>query len=87
MSPRTIRRMLLTLPLVMPAIHIGWVANGCDVLALSFTTPTNRDAGWTAPAKVGAVNGSTLTNALTMGVGAANASQGASSTASLATSP
>ena len=63
---------------------------GCAVSALSFTTQTNGGAGWTVPAKVGVVNGAlsvTLTNALAMGVGAANACQGASSTVYLAAGP
>lgn len=56
---------------------------GCALGTLSFITQTNGGAGWTVPAKVGAVNGTlpiTLTNALSMGVGAANACQGASFT-------
>jgi len=64
--------------------------SGCAPLALSFTTQTNGGAGWTVQAKVGAVNGTlsvTLKNALAMGVGAANACQGASSTVYLAAGP
>jgi hypothetical protein len=64
--------------------------SGCAVSTLSFTTQTNGGAGWTVPAKVGAVNGTlaiTLTNALTMGVAAANACQGATSTVYLAAGP
>lgn len=64
--------------------------SGCALSALSFTTQTNGGAGWTVPAKVGAVNGTlsvTLTNALAMGVGAANACQGASSTVYLVAGP
>jgi hypothetical protein len=64
--------------------------SGCAVSALSFTTQSNGGAGWTVPAKVGAVNGTllvTLTNALAMGVGAANACQGASSTVYVAAGP
>jgi len=61
--------------------------SGCAVAALSFTTATNGGAGWTVPAKVGAVNGTlsvTLTNALAMDTAAANACQGASFTVYLA---
>lgn len=61
--------------------------SGCAVATLSFPTQTNGGAGWTVPAKVGAVNGTlavTLTNALAMGVGAANACQGATFTVYLA---
>ena len=64
--------------------------SGCDVSALSFTTQTNGGAGWNVPAKVGAVNGTltvTLTNALAMGVAAADACQGASYTVYLAAGP
>lgn len=64
--------------------------SGCAVGTLSFTTQTNGGAGWTVPAKVGAVDGTlpvTLTNALTMGVGAANACQGASTTVYLVAGP
>jgi hypothetical protein len=61
--------------------------SGCAVATLSYTTQTNGGAGWTVPGKVGAVNGTlaiTLTNALSMGVAAANACQGATSTVFLA---
>ena len=64
--------------------------SGCALSTFSFTTQTNGLAGWTVAAKVGAVNGTlsvTLTNALTMGVGAANACQGASFTIYLAAGP
>jgi hypothetical protein len=64
--------------------------SGCVVSTLSLTTQTNGGAGWTVPAKVGAVNGTlsvTLTNALAMGVDAANACQGASFTVYLAAGP
>ena len=64
--------------------------SGCDVSALSFTTQTNGGAGWTVPAKVGAVDSTltvTLTNALAMGVAAADACQGASYTVYLAAGP
>jgi len=63
---------------------------GCVVTTLSFTTQTNGGAGWTVPAKVGAVNGAlpvTLSDALAMGADAANACQGASSTVYLAADP
>ena len=61
--------------------------SGCAVGVLTFTTQTNGGAGWTVPAKVAGVNGTlpiTLTNALAMGSGAANACQGASLTVYLA---
>lgn len=61
--------------------------SGCAVGVLTFTTQTNGGAGWTVPAKVAGVNGTlpiTLTNALAMGAGAANACQGASLTVYLA---
>jgi hypothetical protein len=64
--------------------------SGCAVSTLSFTTQTNGATGWTVAAKAGGVNGTlsiTLTNALAMGVGAANACQGASSTVYLAAGP
>ena len=64
--------------------------SGCATTTLSFTTQTNGGAGWTVPAKFGAFNGTlavTLTNALAMGVGAANACQGASSTVYLVAGP
>lgn len=60
---------------------------GCSVATLGFTTQTNGGNGWTLPARVGVVNGSlpiTLSNALTMGVAAANACQGATFTIYLA---
>jgi len=63
---------------------------GCAVSTFSFTTDTNGGAGWTVPGKVGAVEGTlaiTLTNALAMGVSAANACQGATSTVYLAAGP
>ena len=63
---------------------------GCLLSALSFATQTNGGAGWTAPAKVGAVDGSlavTLTNALTMAEDAANACQGATFSIYLAAGP
>lgn len=63
---------------------------GCALGTFSFASQTNGGAGWTVPAKVGAVNGTlpiTLTNALAMGVGAANACQGADATVYLAAGP
>ena len=50
--------------------------SGCSLAPLSFTTQTNGGAGWTVPAS--GVLPVTLTNALSMGTGAANACQGAS---------
>ncbi len=48
---------------------------GCGLATLSFATQTNGGAGWTVPGS-GALS-VTLTNALSMGIGAANACQGA----------
>ena len=70
------------------AVDVGH--SGCAVSTLTFTTQTNGGAGWTVPARVDAVNGVlsiTLPNALAMGLGAANACQGASSTVYLAAGP
>lgn len=64
--------------------------SGCVLSTLSFATQTNGGAGWTAPAKVGAVNGTlavTLTNALIMDEDAANACQGATFSVYLAAGP
>lgn len=64
--------------------------SGCAVATLSFTTQTNGGAGWNIAAKVGAVDGTlavTLTNALAMGIGAANACQGATAAVYLTASP
>jgi hypothetical protein len=64
--------------------------SGCAVATVTFTSQSNGGAGWTVPAKVGAVNGTlsiTLTNALAMGVGAANTCQGATWTVYLAAGP
>ena len=61
--------------------------SGCAVSALTYTTRTNGGAGWTVPAKVGAVDGMlsvTLPNALAMDINAANACQGAGTTVYLA---
>jgi hypothetical protein len=48
---------------------------GCGLASLSFATQTNGGAGWTVPGS--GVLSVTLTNALSMGAGAANACQGA----------
>jgi hypothetical protein len=61
--------------------------SGCTVTTFGYTT---QSTGWVVPAKVGAVNGTlavTLTNALSMSLGAANACQGASATVYLAAGP
>lgn len=63
---------------------------GCNADALSFATQTNGGAGWTIPAKAGAVDGTlsvTLPNALSMGLDAANACQGATFTVFVAAGP
>jgi hypothetical protein len=62
----------------------------CTVAALSFATQNNGGAGWSVPAKVGAVNGTlaiTLTNALAMSAAAASACQGATFTVYLVAGP
>lgn len=64
--------------------------SGCAVAALSFATQTDGGAGWTVPGKVGNTNGTlavSLTNALTMSLGAANACQGATTTVYLTAGP
>lgn len=64
--------------------------SGCSVAALGFTTQNNGGAGWSVPAKVGAVNGTlaiTLTNALAMTPAAASACQGATFTVYLVSGP
>lgn len=64
--------------------------SGCDTTALSFTTQTNSGAGWSVPARIGAMDGSlslSLSNAVSMDVGAANACQGATFTVYLAAGP
>jgi hypothetical protein len=61
--------------------------SGCVLTTLSFTT---QSTGWYVPGKVGVVNGSlsvTLTGALAMSLGAANACQGASATIYLVAGP
>ena len=81
-------------------VHLGSVAldtgrgfavdaghSSCATNTLTFTTQTG---GWTAPARVGAVNGVlpiTLPGALAMGVTAVNACQGASITVYLVVGP
>ena len=52
--------------------------SGCGLAPLSFATQTNAGAGWTVPGS-GSLS-VTLTNALSMGMGAANACQGATFT-------
>ena len=59
---------------------------GCGVAALSFTTQTNGGAGWTVPGS-GRPSSITLTNALSMATGAANACQGATFTVYLQAAP
>jgi hypothetical protein len=57
--------------------------SGCAVSALSLGTQTNGGAGWTVPARVGAVDGTvaiTLADALAMDVDADGACQGATFT-------
>jgi hypothetical protein len=57
--------------------------SACGVGTLGFTTQTNGGNGWTVPARSGGVDGAlaaTLAGALTMGVGAADACQGAAFT-------
>ena len=49
--------------------------SGCGLTPLSFVTQTNAGAGWTVPGS-GTLSVA-LTNALTLGTGAANACQGA----------
>jgi hypothetical protein len=64
--------------------------SGCATSALTFTAQTNTGVGWTVPAKSGAVNGTlsiTLTNAVAMDIGAANACQGAVFAVYLRTGP
>jgi hypothetical protein len=64
--------------------------SGCAVSALRFPTQMNHGVGWTLPAKAGAVDGSlsiTLTDALSMDVGAADSCQGATFTVALSAGP
>lgn len=63
---------------------------GCATSALGFATQSNGGAGWTVPAKVGAVDGSlavTLSGAISMASNAANACQGATFTVYLVAGP
>jgi hypothetical protein len=64
--------------------------SGCSVAALGFSTQNNGGAGWSVPARVGAVDGTlaiTLTSALTMTSAAASACQGATFTVYLVSGP
>jgi len=64
--------------------------SGCTPGSLDFTTQTNSGAGWTVPARAGAVNGTlavSLTDAIFMQVNAANACQGAHFTIYLTAGP
>jgi hypothetical protein len=64
--------------------------SGCAPASLDFTTQTNGGAGWTVPARAGAVNGTlavSLTDALFMQLNAANACQGAQFTIYLKAGP
>jgi hypothetical protein len=70
------------------AVDAGHAA--CAVDALDFTTQNDAGAGWTVPSGDGVENGVlpvTLTDALTMGRGAANACQGATVTVFLTAGP
>ena len=61
----------------------------CGTTSLSYTTQTNAGAGWTVPARTGAVNGDlsvSLADALSMSVGAPNSCQGAQFTVYLVAS-
>lgn len=58
---------------------------GCGLAPLSFVTQTNAGAGWTVPGS--GMLSVTLTNALSMGTGAANACQGASFSVYLTATP
>lgn len=59
--------------------------SGCATSTLSFSTQTNGGAGWTLTPN--ATLQITMTNALSMGVGAASACQGANLTVYLAAAP
>lgn len=74
------------------AVDSSHASAGCTVsgASLSFTRQTNGGAGWVVPAKVGSTNGTLpvdLTGAISMGVGAANACQGATFTVFLNVGP
>lgn len=63
---------------------------GCAVSALSYTPQSNGGAGWTVPARAGAVDGElsiTLPDALAMSSDAADVCQGASITVYLEAGP
>ena len=63
---------------------------GCNLTALSLATQANGGVGWTVPGRVGADDGTldvTLPNALSMGLGAGNACQGATFTVFVAAGP
>jgi hypothetical protein len=59
--------------------------SGCGLATLTFATQTNGGAGWTVPGSAGL--SVTLTNALSMGTGAANACQGATFSVYLTATP
>jgi hypothetical protein len=63
---------------------------GCGVTSLSFARATNSGMGWTVPGASGGTDGTvsaTLTDALSMSLGAADACQGASFTVYLTVGP
>lgn len=63
---------------------------GCAVGALALDTQTNSGAGWSVPGRAGGVDGTlsiTLSDAVRMGLGAANACQGARFTVYLRAGP
>ena len=63
---------------------------GCNLTVLDYTTQTNADAGWTVPARTGAVDGTlavTLPDAIGMSDEAADACQGADLTVYLTVAP
>lgn len=64
--------------------------SGCDVSTLTYTTQTNADNGWIIPAGTDSGPGTlpvTLTDAVSMGLDAANACQGATFTVYLTAAP
>lgn len=64
--------------------------SGCGLGSLSFTTQSNGGAGWVVPARVGVTPGQltlNLANAVAMGLGAADACQGAAFTVYLRVGP
>ncbi len=57
--------------------------SGCGLGTLSFTTQTNAGAGWAVPARIGVTSGQltlSLSGAVSMGLAAADACQGAAFT-------